>query len=1532
MNARTAIETFTDFNETQKFFKQFKVGDYVDRALNTVLKFVSIEHNIHIGESGDYVVDNWFVKPAAALYNLTLGDAIDTFSSLENTKAFMAQFKVGDFTQELTYAASRVIDHDMEYDEESDTYYATGWYEIIASAIYDMNARTAIETFTNVTEAKLFFRQFRVGDYVDRIVNIVSSAVSMQHNVHFDDNGDYAADVWFVKPAAAIYNMTLGDAIDTFKSVNGAVEFVRRFKIGDFAADVANKTVALFVNHNAYYKADEDYYFVTGYFEPIADQIYNMDVSYALDTFTSLSAVKSYFYGFKVGDYVYDIVNDFVSNLIDQTVIRNADGSYTASGMWGTFGTKTYNKKVGDIVLSFIEGGPTGVLSDYLIGDLLADPIRNALDGAAISHTVVYTEETDSYAVGANLSTLCNYFYNKKVSAIISEGRELYNILIGDYLGDIFALIAENAPDSINVTVTKNGEGKYVARGDAAIILDLFVNQKLFDFIDKIGTQGVDYIMGDEMIGGLYAGNLFNYYYDAVADRWYTDPEMTTLVTFDSNTQKALMTTVYRARVKTVLEMDLDAIFGNLYVGALSGYICTKEEELGHIHDENCVWIRETEVYVDGEYGATQMLYVAIDPLDDCIANIKIGNVLNGSINVKTLVSGAKLGALFGLTRGGNGKWCYYKTYNGYRVVKEESDPDGYYSNDSGEKYSYTYLAGEESSTLYQSICEIDAEELFGSGAISTIMSEVKDLKIGYLMGYEWTDTIFDTDGETVLIEAGWYTDKTYNVQLSDMRSLLADFSVNDITSGSASYNSWKIGRLMGLTKSGEIWRDNSGTPATGVIGLLADLTVGDISSSTGFKKTIGKWHIGEILECFAFDKDISEGGVQVKFDGEKWRREDSTIATSIVWYKNVIDEENSTPSNTVYTYRKIEGVNAKVYSLRVSELLENDFNNLIADWTISEILSLDGTESGILKKISGMKVSEFSDDSALQTAINGWYIGDIMNKFTSDGGTTWYNDYDASTDVYGDLITGINAKLYSLKISDLSGGFLAAIDGWTLAEILNKDLSLASGIDALLLGKTVGELTSQSLDTIAADWYVGQIMKYKKYSGSDELVDYSDDGVWKNSDGDPADDKVQEFYNITIGQLMNSDFGDIVSGIIADWKVGTVLGYYEYGGEWYKDRTDNGNGTYSYDPSDKVTGVTSKLAKKKVSDLSGGFDALISEFTLGDLISTDGNRVLTLLADVALSDIPDSLNGLLVGSVMGYEKVGGVWEKDGDPADELTAVIADISISEFTQNGFMGTLKNNIMNNVSVGTFFAEAGDPSSENGFMALIDPDWKLGELTEKVGGVVKSANVYGLIRLNAFGTFLPYEITEGEVITANGGTSDDATVVAYYDPYYTGSSEIKNFDFDGDGIDEYSYTLSYADYKKLDSLFTNDYDNAITSGDIQNTDSEQSDYVPNVRSYWLNMSMPEFMAKLMGVLSQMTALIEDATNASYYAYCGGYAAAKGYSIESYEISKAYYVQYVDGGGDKSYQEFMEGYGYALTYTYITFEQYVTYLGSI
>ena len=228
-----------------------------------------------------------------------------------------------------------------------------------------------------------------------------------------------------------------------------------------------------------------------------------------------------------------------------------------------------------------------------------------------------------------------------------------------------------------------------------------------------------------------------------------------------------------------------------------------------------------------------------------------------------------------------------------------------------------------------------------------------------------------------------------------------------------------------------------------------------------------------------------------------------------------------------------------------------------------------------------------------------------------------------------------------------------------------------------------------------------------------------------------------------------------------------------------------------------------------------------------------------------------------------------------------------------------------------------------------MALIDPEWKLGELTEKVSGVVKNANVGELIKLNAFGSYLPYEITKGEVLTQNGVSSDDETVVGYYDLTYVGASQVKAFNIDD--VD-YNYTLDYSNYVNLDTLFESDYDNAITSGDIQNTDSEQSDYVPNVRSYWLNMSMPEFMAKLMGVLSQMTALIEDATNASYYAYCGGYAAAKGYSIESYEISKAYYVQYVDGGGDKSYQEFMEGYGYALTYTYITFEQYVTYLGSI
>ncbi|MBO7526235.1 MAG: hypothetical protein J6T42_05525, partial [Clostridia bacterium] len=514
-------------------------------------------------------------------------------------------------------------------------------------------------------------------------------------------------------------------------------------------------------------------------------------------------------------------------------------------------------------------------------------------------------------------------------------------------------------------------------------------------------------------------------------------------------------------------------------------------------------------------------------------------------------------------------------------------------------------------------------------------------------------------------------------------------------------------------------------------------MNISELSDPDDLQTTINGWYIGEIMNKFT-----SDGGT--------------------TWYDNY-DSATDTYSGL------ITGANAKLYGLKVSDL-SSGLLSVISDWTLAEILDLDGTETGILSKLGEMTISELSDPDDLQTTINGWYIGEIMNKFTSDGGTTWYNNYNADTGEYSGLIEGVNAKLYGLKVSDLSGGFISAIGDWTLAEILGKNVDEQEGIDALLLGKTINELTSQSLDSIASNWYIGEIMGYKKIGG-----------VWKKDDVS-ADEKVQNFYDLTIGTLMSEDFGELVSRIVADWKVGTILGYYKVGDDWYSDRTPNGSG-YGYDPSDKVTGVTLKLANKTVSDLSGGFDSIIGELTLGDVISTDSNRVLAILADTPVSDIPSAMNNLEIGEIMGYEKVGGVWKKNGTAADELTAIIANYKINDFTAEGFIGTLKTDIMENVSVRTFFPDAGDSSSTNGFMALIDPEWKLGELTEKVSGVVKNANVGELIKLNAFGSYLPYEITKGEVLTQNGVSSDDETVVGYYDLTYVGASQVKAFDIDG-----------------------------------------------------------------------------------------------------------------------------------------------------
>ena len=80
------------------------------------------------------------------------------------------------------------------------------------------------------------------------------------------------------------------------------------------------------------------------------------------------------------------------------------------------------------------------------------------------------------------------------------------------------------------------------------------------------------------------------------------------------------------------------------------------------------------------------------------------------------------------------------------------------------------------------------------------------------------------------------------------------------------------------------------------------------------------------------------------------------------------------------------------------------------------------------------------------------------------------------------------------------------------------------------------------------------------------------------------------------------------------------------------------------------------------------------------------------------------------------------------------------------------------------------------------------------------------------------------------------------------------------------------------------------------------------------------MPEFMSKLMGVMSQMTtalttaqAAIAELTDYQGYSYYIGFALAKDFTPVDYDVTKnTYYAAYLEASSvDRAYYEYMMGF---------------------
>ncbi|MGN0820111.1 MAG: hypothetical protein ACI4M6_07005 [Christensenellaceae bacterium] len=316
--------------------------------------------------------------------------------------------------------------------------------------------------------------------------------------------------------------------------------------------------------------------------------------------------------------------------------------------------------------------------------------------------------------------------------------------------------------------------------------------------------------------------------------------------------------------------------------------------------------------------------------------------------------------------------------------------------------------------------------------------------------------------------------------------------------------------------------------------------------------------------------------------------------------------------------------------------------------------------------------------------------------------------------------------------------------------------------------------------------------------------------------------------FSTQIKELAGADMFATMMNKVKALELGYVLNY-------SLDETDAENPVWKDAHGFEVSALLGKLAGYTVAeiqnDMDGIMDDIINDLTLGEVVSEsvlNGNGILVSVQDCKISELATAVNNMSIGSAMGYEKKSdGLWYDDAGLVvrDEILSIIAEYKIGNLTgdialESGktFTEDLVDNMVENVSISTIYPDAGREDAD-GFMALIEADWKVNELADNLMTKLKTtATINQLIKLGVFGDF--FELEDGQS--------------AYNAPAYV-EGERTNFG----KIDK----MMTSSANKINPLTGYKYGDADMDGTV--TESE-------VRSYWLTLTMPKFMDNMMNKL--------------------------------------------------------------------------------
>lgn len=817
-------------------------------------------------------------------------------------------------------------------------------------------------------------------------------------------------------------------------------------------------------------------------------------------------------------------------------------------------------------------------LRDRPLSDLMGGELAELLDDVKVGYflDVTYEKQSDgSYRIvyaDAENPTLT------ELIAPLSMGKLLDATSGG---GDVLAVVKEDLGDVLLADLIGNSVDE--------TLVDFVENKTLDDIIVYDSQTGKCKLDVKELAEDVCLGTLMGC--EPIKDD-PADPDRITGWMDGGKELSALESTVADITLKELMSdnFEITDAIGDLYLGDVMGY--EKVEQVTRAADAT-----PTYIWYEKEPDALGNR-VPLSGLDKAIADIRLGDVINGGDNVITdAFSDLYLGEIMDYEKGA-----------------AHTDSDG--------KVTYTWYeiktGGERVALdgMDKAIANILLDDLLNNSEYE-ISDAFSDLYIGEVLGYEKGAASTDSDGKVTYV---WYEKQTDaqgdKVALDGIDRAMANILLSDLLGGddynvTDAFSDLYLGEIMGYEKEngadGLIWYEKeldehgNRVPLSGIDKAIANILLDDLLNDENYEisDAFADLYLGEVM---GYEKgEIKTAATQDAPAQYTWLEDGNRVGGIKEKFSNYLlsDVMNGTAdisADDMYLYEVLDmhkreypayakgGTLLTTYTVWYEDeactvraaavfgalaeksvaTLEDDLPalfigytvgmvNVAGDWyEVSDVMTrdtADGEEKyveltpadGIMLAFADLSIDDMSDDESVRGAVNTITLADALNLTKGENGK--YYDVD------------IKAEDVTYEDGEYKKG------GVTVEPV--------SGIMEQLAEKPVGSLTEE-IDGI----YIGDAMGW-------ELIDEEnprDPASWRNG-GNPVKGVMASFAGLTVKQMSNeAEMQKAVKNVtLAD-----ALGYKLGADGKYYDENDN-----------VVTGIMSVLATEKVGDLTTRVDTM---------------------------------------------------------------------------------------------------------------------------------------------------------------------------------------------------------------------------------------------------------------------------------------------------------------------------------------------------